>query len=607
MKTYCLKCHQTKTALAGFNLDRFPTLDSMHQQRRTWTKVLARLRDGEMPPQGNPVPSAEQREKLVAWLDNTLRVAACADGIAPTAAPIRRLNKAEYAATVRDLLNIHINAGRALPAEGAGGEGFDNAAETLFLSPVHAEKYLEAAKLALDYAMKDPRSTAVFLTAKPDKDHTPEQAGRKVLEAFLPRAFRRPATPVEIEKYYALFAASLKKGASYETSIQYALQGVLLSPNFLFRMEEPNPEAEPRPLDQYALASRLSYFLWGSMPDKALFDLAAQGKLHDPAVLKEQIARMLKDTKARESAESFVDQWLNTRELGRDIKPDATLFPTYYDAEIQSAIRYEPSLFFLELLTENLSLVNLIDSKWTILTNKLAKHYGYNIQGLRQQPKRVELPENHNRGGLLGMAAVLAVSSLPARTSPVLRGKWVLDAMMGTPAPPPPPNVPPLDTAHNPDAPKTLKERLMLHRAHPVCAGCHNRIDPPGFALENYDVLGRWRTEDSGKPIDAKGQLPDGASFDGPTELKQLLMRRKDQVFRNMTVKYLGYALGRGLTMEEHCTVDNIVAQLGKEDYAAQTLVREIVTSVPFRYQAGTAPNRPVAANHHRMGAAPKP
>jgi hypothetical protein len=316
---------------------------------------------------------------------------------------------------------------------------------------------------------------------------------------------------------------------------------------------------------------------------------------------------MLKDTKARESAESFVDQWLNTRELGRDIKPDATLFPTYYDAEIQSAIRYEPSLFFLELLTENLSLVNLIDSKWTILTNKLAKHYGYNIQGLRQQPKRVELPENHNRGGLLGMAAVLAVSSLPARTSPVLRGKWVLDAMMGTPAPPPPPNVPPLDTAHNPDAPKTLKERLMLHRAHPVCAGCHNRIDPPGFALENYDVLGRWRTEDSGKPIDAKGQLPDGASFDGPTELKQLLMRRKDQVFRNLTVKYLGYALGRGLTMEEHCTVDNIVAQLGKEDYAAQTLVREIVTSGPFRYQAGTAPNRPVAANHHRMGAAPKP
>ena len=329
------------------------------------------------------------------------------------------------------------------------------------------------------------------------------------------------------------------------------------------------------------------------MPDEELNKLAAAGKLNEDKILGEQTIRLLKDPRTRDFAEQFVEQWLNTRELGRDIKPDPKLFPAYYDAEIQSGIRYEPILFFQELLTANLSLLNLIDSKFTVMSNKLAKHYGIKpAKPIRQQPVVVELPPDSHRGGVLGMAAVLAVSSYPNRTSPVLRGTWILDAMLGTPAPPPPAGVPPLEDKVG-TAPQTLRERLERHRLNPACGVCHNRIDPLGFGLENYDVLGLWRTEDGGKAIDSKGVLPDGATFDGPDEMKKILMEKKDLLVRNLTVKLLGYSLGRGLTLEDHCSVDRIVDAVKKENYSAHTLILEIVRSVPFRYQVGTAPNIP--------------
>ncbi len=593
VKTYCLECHQGKSAPAKLDLARFSTEATIAGQPKIWNRVMARVRDGEMPPQGKPAPAAKERQSFASWIDRTLRSAACADGISPGPAPLRRLNRSQYAATIRDLLNIHFNAGHALPADGAGGEGFDNAAETLFLSPLHAEKYLDAARQALDYGAKDPRSRARFLVGEPDATTEPDQAARKVLEAFLPRAFRRPAKPEEVERYLGLFRSAQARAETFDGSILFALQAVLVSPNFLFRVEEPNLEAGPRRLGGYELATRLSYFLWGSMPDQPLVDLAAQDKLGQPEILSEQIVRMLKDPRALEFAEQFVEQWLNTRELGRDIKPDPKLFPEYYDAEVQSAIRYEPILFFQEILAQNHSLLNLLDSKFTILTNKLGRHYGLQLIGLRQQPARADLPEGSHRGGLLGMTAVLAVSSYPHRTSPVLRGKWVLEAILGTPPPPPPPNVPELNEEHA-AAPKTLRDRLLEHRRNPVCASCHNRIDPIGFGLQNFDVLGRWRTEDARQPIDSKGELPDGTMFEGPEQLKAVLLARKGLFIRNLTTKMLGYALGRGLTMEDHCTVDRIVDQLDMGDYRAHTLIREMVLSVPFRYLAGTSAGLPV-------------
>lgn len=587
LKKHCAACHQGKSPAGGFAIAKALGTGSLETETRLWGRMLQRVREGEMPPKTGPAMPADVREQFVAWVDAAMHTAACADGISPGPAPVRRLNRNEYASTVRDLLNIHINAGHALPADGAGGEGFDNAAETLFLSPIHAEKYLEAAKVALEYALKDPKSRARFMV-KPTAEMPEPAAARKTIEDFLPRAFRRPTRAGEVPQYVALYEAARKRGDGFDGAVAYALRAALISPHFLFRLEPVTASAEPRLLDGYALASRLSYFLWGSMPDKELFELAANGKLADPQVLSKQVVRLLEDTKAHETWERFVEQWLGTRELGRDIKPDAKLFPAYYDAEIQSGIKYEPIIFFQEMMAGDLPLTDLIDSNWTVLSNKLQQHYGIKLaEKLRQQPKKVTLPEGTQRGGLLGMAAVHAVSSMPNRTSPVRRGKWILEAMLGAPPPPAPPNVPALTEASG-ATPATLRERMELHRANAVCASCHNKIDPLGFGLENFDVLGKWRTEEGGKPIDARGELLDGTKFDGVQELKQVLMKRKDEVMRNLTEKMLGYALGRGLTREESCTVDRIVATLRQDGYKSQTLVREIVLSIPFRYQAGT-------------------
>ncbi len=589
LKAYCLKCHDGEKPKGGVRLARVPPAQAVAADPKTWDAVLARVRDGEMPPRGSDAPPPDQRDRFVVWVRETLSAAVCGGGTKPGPAPLRRLNRTQYAATVRDLLGIQFSAAQKLPEDGAGGEGFDNAAETLGLSPLHAEKYLEAAKEALDYAAKDPRTRGRLLSARPSEQTPPAQAARAILERFLPRAFRRPARPGEVESYLALFEAAYRRGDSFDQAVLFALQGVLISPHFLFRLEEPNPGPDPRLVDDYDIASRLSYFLWGSMPDDELFRRAAEGKLNDPDALRDQAVRMLKDAKVRESAESFVEQWLGTRELGRNGKPDPALHRNY-TGELEWAIKKEPVLFFQGLLAENRSLLDLIDADYTYLDTKLARHYGLRVSGTKQQLKRFTLPENSHRGGILTMAAVLAVSSHPHRTSPVLRGKWVREALLGSPPPPAPPNVPEFPEHQDAAAPKTVRERLELHRRNPTCAACHSRIDPIGFGLENYDTLGRWRTEEAGKPIDAKGELPDGTKFDGPQELKQVLLRHKDELVRHLTTKMLGYALGRGLTVEDRCTVEEIVKKVREGDYRSHVLVVEIVRSVPFRYRAGDGP-----------------
>lgn len=597
LKAYCAACHQGKAAIAGFNLAQFSTADSFHDRGPKWNSILNRVRNNEMPPRGKPSPPMALREMFTDWVLASLKTEACAGGIVPGPAPVRRLNRTEYSSTIRDLLNLHVDVGGGLPADGAGGEGFDNAAETLFLSPIHAEKYLDAAKQALDFAAKDPRSRAKFLTAKPGKGVTPIQAARKILEEFVPRAFRRPVEESDLLVYLGLFQSAQKSGKSFDDAILFAIRGVLVSPQFLFRAETVNPTSEPRQLDDYALATRLSYFLWGSTPDGLLLALAEAGKLHEPDILQDQVARMLRNTKSFDFVQSFVEQWLGTRALGQTIRPDAKLFPVYSgDEELQGDIRYQPVLFFREILSNDLSLLNLLDSKFTITTKKLQKLYGLDVKPPRgnngSAPQRIELPDGSHRGGLLGMSAVLAVSSHPQRTSPVLRGKWMLDAILGTPPPPPPPNVPALEEPTG-EAPKTVRELLTRHRADPVCASCHSRIDPLGFALENYDALGRWRTEEGGKPVDAKGELPDGTTFDGPDQLKAVLLEKKGLFVRNLTNKMLGYALGRGLTLKDSCVVDGIVADVERNNFSAHTLINAVVMSVPFRYQTGAIPTAP--------------
>jgi hypothetical protein len=347
----------------------------------------------------------------------------------------------------------------------------------------------------------------------------------------------------------------------------------------------------------------MSYFLLGSLPDELLFDIAAAGKLHDPAVVRELIPRMLRREQALDFAQRFVDQWLRIRLLDTDKAPDAKLFPAWTtDEDLRSDIRLQPAIFFQEILKRDLSVLNLIDSKQTILTRKLAKHLGETIKFTddAQQPQWADLPPGSTHGGLLGMPAVLAVSSYPYRTSPVLRGAWILESILGTPPPPPPADVPALEKQATAE-PKSVREMLTQHRADPVCASCHSRIDPLGFALENYDFIGRWRDQDAGKPIDNRGELPDGTVVAGPQSLKAALLDRKDLFVRNLTAKMLGYALGRGLTQQDLCTVDSIAAELRDNDYRSQKLIELIVLSGPFQNQppAAGVPKRQKAEVKH--------
>jgi hypothetical protein len=594
LKTHCLACHRGTSAQGGFRLEGFLNGKEFASQPDRWKLIVDRVKNHEMPPQKAPMPSLDRREAFVTWAEAELKRAACSAGLQPGPSPIRRLNKQEYSASVRDLTGVQMDAGADLPADGAGGEGFDNAAETLFLSPIHAEKYLAAARTVLTAAFRDEKTKSRLLLATPNTTAvgaarlTPRAAAAISLRPFLRKAFRRDVQSADVESYLTLFDAARAKKLGFEDSVAFAMRAILLSPQFLFLSESPGTGTTPQKRDDFAFASRLSYFLWGTMPDTLLLDLASQGKLQQPEIVQWQIQRMLRHPRAHDFFKRFVEQWLGTRELGRLVKPDAKLFPDFQDEELRSDMAYQPIFFFQEIIQQDLSLLNLIDSRFTFVTQKMhrklyAESLGIPNKELSEMMKRVDLPAKSDRGGLLGMPGILTVSSHPHRTSPVLRGKWLLDAMLGTPPPPPPPDVPELKQTAG--SAKTLRAILTQHRENAVCASCHNRIDPLGFALENYDVLGRWRATEDGQPLDTTGELSDGTKFNGPRELKTALLQRKHLVIRNLTAKMLGYALGRGLILSDSCVVDAIVDQVAAHNYSGQTLIHAIVDSVPFRYR----------------------
>ncbi len=442
-----------------------------------------------------------------------------------------------------------------------------------------------------------PLSHKRLLACTPGKPQA-EQT-REILTRFASRAYRRPATADEVGRLVKLVEACATRGDKWEAALQLAFKAVLCSPKFLFRIElDDRPDADgPHPIDEYQLASRLSYFLWSTMPDDELFDLAAKKQL--TANLEAQVRRMLKDPKAQALTENFALQWLALRQL-RTVAPDAKLFPTFND-HVRAAMLKETELFFGEIVRDDRSILDLIDGDFTYLNEPLARHYGIvDTQGNRVGQKttqpggmpirghqfvRVQL-QGDERGGLLTQASVLTVTSNPTRTSPVKRGRWVLDHLLGTPPPPPPPDVPELEEAKR-ELTGSLRQRMEKHRTNPSCASCHARMDPIGFAFENYDAIGRFRTKDGDADIDPSGTLPDGSSFNGPRELKGILKTKKERFTRNLTEKMLTYALGRGLERYDRPTVERISRALDRSDYKFSTLVIEIVKSDPFRLRRG--------------------
>jgi hypothetical protein len=366
--------------------------------------------------------------------------------------------------------------------------------------------------------------------------------------------------------------------------MRVALEAILMSPNFLFRVErDPAGPSDPaHRVTDLELASRLSYFLWSSMPDDELLNVAEKGRLHTPGVLSAEVRRMLADPKAHALVENFGGEWLQIRNLDV-LKPDPVKFPEY-DAQLRDDMRTETEMFFQAIVQEDRSVLDFIDGNFTFLNERLARHYG--MAGITGNNfRRVEL-DGTQRGGVLTQASVLTVSSYPTRTSPVIRGKWLLDNILNTPPPPPPPDVPALDEKAT-GTTMSMRQQLEKHRANAVCAGCHARMDPLGFGLENYDAIGRWRTTDGKFPIDASGVLPNGKSFTGAAELKAILKADSETFVRALSEKMLTYALGRGLESYDRPAVEKIVKDVENNGFRFSQLIRSTVDSVPFQMRRG--------------------
>jgi len=408
---------------------------------------------------------------------------------------------------------------------------------------------------------------------------------RQIVSNFSRRAYRRPPEIQEVDRLMQIFDATQKDGNNFEEGIQITLQAVLVSPYFLFRGElQPDPD-NPKAVhavNDYALASRLSYFLWSSMPDDELFALAEKKALRKN--LDAQVKRMLQDSKAKALVENFADQWLQIRNLAF-VSPDPKMFPKFNE-EVRQAMQQETEAFFQGIIREDRSVMEFIDADYTYLNEPLANYYA--IPGVSgAEFRRVPLKKGQ-RGGVLTQASILTITSNPTRTSPVKRGKWILENILGTPPPPPPPDVPELSEAKEKVLSGTLRQRMEQHREKPLCASCHARMDPIGFGFENFDAVGQWREKDGTFDIDPAGKLVSGESFQGPSELKNVLLTAKrDEYIRCLSEKMLTFALGRGVEYYDKPAIDRITTALTKNKFKFSTLIGEVARSTPFQMRRG--------------------
>ncbi len=715
---YCGDCHQGDKGEAGVAFDQLNEERAGTRDRSTWKKIHVQLSNKIMPPVKEDQPTDEERQKLIDWVGSHALTVRCSDVVYPGRVTIRRLNRAEYNNTIRDLFGVDFQPASTFPADDTG-YGFDNIGDVLTLPPVLLERYLEAAEQVARRTIMAPDEDFVTETKKdgatlgstteisqefdfpdegyyllrvrtyadqagpdlakmslrldgqeleqyeiqaknegeteliekrfkvpagkfklaaaflndyyqpqdgPDSDRNlyivslavagpigvlsselPEPhrrlmiqspkstdeypaAARAILSRVVPMAWRRPATDEEINRLVSLVERVTADGSSFERGIQTALQAVLVSPRFLFRLEQEPTDSDPaaiRTLDDFELASRLSYFLWSSTPDEELLAAASEGKLtRDTAELDRQTRRLLADPRSRSLVENFAGQWLQLRNLAT-ISPNPRRFPKF-TKELRADMRRETELLFETILKEDRPLIEFLSADYTFVNQRLAEHY--KIEGVRGDEFRRVTVNPEQRGGLLGQASILTVTSNPTRTSPVKRGKWILDNLLASPPPPAPAGVPPLkESTRREPIELSLKERMARHRADPACASCHVLMDPLGFGLENYDATGVWRTNDGNADVDATGDLPDGRQFTGPKELRAILLERSDDFRRCFTERLMTYSLGRGLEFYDECALQAIV-QSGKADGdRVSAYVLGIVHSTAFRQRGRVA------------------
>jgi hypothetical protein len=734
LKKHCLDCHGADAQEGDIRFDQFKAAADVAADEKTWQRTIQMLRSGAMPPEDVEQPTEPARRSIVNWIERTIYNFDCDTVVSPGHVTIRRLNRAEYNNTVRDLFGIKLRPADDFPSDDVGG-GFDNIGDVLSLPPLLMEKYLTAAEQIAEHTIitdplqffppqfkfrdsligegsaqydysqnsrkwtiyseggvggdfnfrragrytlriiavgqqagdeppqmemrldgqkvkvfdvnasqqrgryeikwnvpaglhrvsghflndfqdptaEDPRrrdrnlvidSIEVDGPYDPQPEDYPEmhrrlipvrpENGRSVLDAAKANleplmfcAFRRPTTAAELNTFARLVDKAVKQGDSFEQGMQVAVTAILVSPHFLFRVEGGDKTAAEnivRPIGDFELASRLSYFLWSSTPDKELLALAAKNTLHQDDVLPQQVRRMLADPKTQALVDNFVTQWLNLRLLD-GVTPDPQVFPQF-DAELKAAMRRETELFAAAIIQEDRSILDFLGGRFTFVNQRLAEHYGIpDVEGSEFQ--RVIFSDvdsaDKRRTGVLTQASILTLTSNPGRTSPVKRGKWMLENILGSPPPDPPPDAPDLDAVQKAKPNATLRQQLTIHRENPVCASCHKVMDQLGFGLENFDAIGRWRDKEGQFKVDASGELPGGAKFNGPLALAKVLDRRRGEFVRCLTEKMLTFALGRELAVQDRCTVDKIVEQVEDKDFRFSALVQSIVTSDPFR------------------------
>ena len=565
LTTYCSRCHGEKRQKAGVRFDYALKTPAVPSFRILWKKAVTHLQARDMPPVEEKQPTDAERTMIVDWVAGLKRLSPRDPG----EFVIHRLTKVELGNTLRDLFGVDPSIAGDLPDE-VPGAGYTNS-----VSPLLLERVL---LIANDVLARMPAARQKELFEGPAAD------ARRVARSLARQAYRRPPTDAEVDVLMRVYALAAKRGRPHAESMRLLVKAVLVSPQFLFITPEGDAtDGEVVPIGDHQLASRLSYLLWATMPDAELSALADQGRLREPEALAAQARRLIADPRSRALFEGFGAQWLGLDKLaGKTF--DAGKFPQMTPA-LRAAMVDEARLFFVSILRENKSIATFIEGDEAFVNETLAPIYGLkDVQG--PELRRVRLTDP-NRGGILAMAGILATTSFPNRTSPVNRGVWVLEQVLGEHVPPPPANVP---TLENQDPRKveglTLRQRTELHRTNPTCASCHKVLDPIGFGLENFDTIGRWRDRDEGGgAIDPTGELPGNVRFGSPKELKKIVASRRDDVARNLTSRLLSYALGRGLDGYDEIVVDRIVEAVAQDGYRMQTLVVAVATSYPFTHR----------------------
>ena len=600
----CYGCHNTNKEKGGVNLENYKEKDRLISDGQLWLKVIDEIRTRAMPPKSESPLSSNDFTTLVDGINSILQTSLQDKN--PGRVVIRRLSHAEYQYTILDLTGVEFDARSYFPSDGSGGGGFDNQGGALFFTPLKLERYYDAADSIVNamrlnsklwqHVVPEPYHQAWYekvynwiaslFSANYKGLNSASAAAEEVIVPFASKAYRRFLKENEKTKLISLFDDIYSKNDSiadpkrFDESVAETIKTVLISPNFLYKVEEEPQKEGAYPLSNFEVASRLSYFLWSSMPDDELFNLAYTGKLHDTAVLESQVRRMLADPKAKRFAEVFSTQWLGITKL-IDNQPiaDPKKYPEF-DMPLRQALYRETVEYFYYVMTGSKNMMDLISSNYTFANNRLAEYY--NIQGVKgDQFVKANLSDS-SRGGVLGMGSVLATTSFPLRTSPVTRGKWVLEQLLGISPPPPPPVVAELTEDPKVHSELGLKKILLRHRADPACQSCHVKMDPLGLGLENFDPIGKWRESYGKARVDASGIMADGTKFNGPTELKALLMKEKKKIARNFSTKMLSYALGRSTLFTDEPALQKLDACLLQNNFNPELFMIELVKSYPF-------------------------